>query len=119
MCEQATTATTAGETSGSRKRKLTKEELAAISRANGAKSRGATSPEGAARARRGNYRHGLRCEVLPLQTEDGGAIAQTVHNWYDYYRPNSPIAHTIVKMCAQSDIMLDRCYTFLGTALDG
>jgi hypothetical protein len=54
-----------------------------------------------------------------LQTEDGGAIAQTVQGWYEYYRPNSPIAHTIVKMCAQSDIMLDRCYTFLGTALDG
>jgi hypothetical protein len=118
MCQQQTAAAGATE-QRSTKRKLTKEELAAISRANGARSRGATSPEGAARARRGNYKHGLRCEVLPLQTEDSGAIAQTVHNWFDYYRPNSPIAHTIVKMCAQSDIMLDRCYTFLGTALDG
>jgi hypothetical protein len=57
--------------------------------------------------------------VLPLQTEDGGAVAQTVHNWFEYYRPSSPIAHTIVKICAQSDIMLDRCYTFLGTVLNG
>jgi hypothetical protein len=103
----------------SSKRKLTKEELADISRANGAKSRGATSAEGAAKARRGNYRHGLRCEVLPLEAEDGGAIAATVHNWYSYYKPSSPIAHTLVKMGAQSEIMLDRCYTFIGAALDG
>jgi hypothetical protein len=101
------------------KRKLTKEELAAISRANGAKSRGATTSAGAAKARRGNYKHGLCCEVLPLETEDGGAIAETVLSWFGYYRPHSPIAHTVVKMCAHSDIMLDRCYTFIGTALDG
>jgi hypothetical protein len=103
----------------SKKRKLTKEELAAISRANGAKSRGATSPKGAARARRGNYKHGLACEILPMESEDGAAIAQTVLEWYGYYRPASPMARTLTKICARSDIMLDRCYTFLDTTTDG
>jgi hypothetical protein len=103
----------------SQKRKLTKEELAAISRANGARSRGATSPEGAAKARRGNYKHGLACEVLAVGTEDAGTVARTVQTWYGHYRPSSPIAHTLVKICLRSDIMLDRCYTFLDTTTDG
>jgi hypothetical protein len=98
-----------------KKRKRTKEELAAIARANRAKSRGATVPEGAAWARRGNYEHGLACEVLPMEAEDGAAIAQTVLDWYGYFRPASPITRTLTKICARSDIMLDRCYTFLDT----
>jgi hypothetical protein len=118
MSKQHTAAAGATD-SRSKKRKLTKEELAAISRANGAKSRGATSATGAARARRGNYKHGLACAILPQATEDVAAVAQTVHNWYDYYRPNSPIAYTLVKMCAQSDVMLSRCYTFLETVIGG
>jgi hypothetical protein len=103
----------------SEKRKLTKEELANISRANGAKSRGATTAAGAARARRGNYKHGLACEILPMETEDGAAIAETVLDWYTYFRPASPLARTLTKICARSDVMLDRCYTFLDTTTDG
>jgi hypothetical protein len=118
MSEQQAAAAGATE-QPSKKRKLTKEELAAISRANGAKSRGATSAAGAARARRGNYKHGLACEILPMETEDGSAIAQTVLDWYGYYRPASPLARTLTKICARSDIMLDRCYTFLDTTTDG
>jgi hypothetical protein len=117
MTEQQKAALAAAKNPRSKQKKCTPEELAAIARANGARSRGATSPEGAARARRGNYKHGLSCEILPLETEDGGAIAETVRGWYGYYRPNSPAAHTLVKMLAHSDIMLDRCYAFLGTAL--
>jgi hypothetical protein len=97
MSQQQTAAAGATE-QPSRKRKLTQEERAAIARANGAKSRGATTAAGAARARRGNYKHGLACEILPMETEDGGAMAQTVHDWYGYYRPASPMARTIVKI---------------------
>jgi hypothetical protein len=109
-----------GANPGAKKRKCTPEELAARSRANGARSRGPTSAAGLEKCRTARQTHGLTNRIIrPLPTEDPQALAAKVQWWYDYYKPESPAAHLMTTMCAHSDVMIHRCYTFLAGHLGG
>jgi hypothetical protein len=105
---------------GAKKPKCTPEELRARSRANGARSRGPTSAAGLEKCRTARQTHGLTSEIIrPLPTEDPDALAATVQWWYDYYKPQSPATHLMTRICAHSDVMITRCYTFLAGHLGG
>ena len=100
-----------------KKPKCTPEERATISRANGARSRGAVTEAGKVASRRSNLIHGLRAEAVTLETEDPAAMAANTRSWFDFYRPLSPGASALVGICARMDVMINRSYTYLDNAL--
>src|SRR5262249_39437286 len=88
---------------------LSKQERAAISRQNGAKSKG---PSETRRSRFNALKHGLRAEVLTLPNEDPHLIQARVDAWNDYYQPQSPAAQHLLNQCVRASILADRCDTF-------
>src|SRR3954453_20283561 len=97
--------------------KKTAEERAEISRANGRKSRGPTSPEGGAAASRIALRHGMRAKTLTMAHEDSAMIAERTASWNDHYRPNSPAAQHLVNLCVAATLQSDRCQLAHDSAL--
>ncbi len=62
------------------------------SRRNGARSRGPTTPEGKARARRNALAHGLRAEVLPLLPgEDEDEFRALLADVHAHWPPRGPL----------------------------
>jgi len=73
----------------------------AASRANGALSRGPTTPEGKAKAARNNNRHGLLAKAVVLEGESEALFNELVDKLNESFKPESQIDHLLVgKMAA-------------------
>src|SRR5581483_1261578 len=90
-------------------RRKTPDELAEISRKNGAKSKGPKTHAGKLNSRRSRLRHGMRAEVLIMEDEDPEMITDLYDFWTGHYNPKSPGTHHLLDICVRSKLMMDRC----------
>jgi hypothetical protein len=96
-----------------KKAKCTPEQRAAISRANGARSRGPTSPAGLDASRRARFVHGCRAQVVNPESERPGALAEKKQEWRDYCKPHSVVTRACVDAAAYAEFLCERAETFL------
>src|SRR4051812_32804061 len=87
----------------------TPEERAAISRANGGKSRGPTSESGKSASKANGLEHGMAAKVLPMPGEVDPEVAAREHSWREAYNPRSPMAHHQLNECVPATLLADRC----------
>ena len=102
---------------------MTKEERAEIARKNGAKSKGAVTPEGKEKSARNAIEHGLRAEHLKhfapphfvaLCNEDRTAFYKLLDEQFQAYQPVNQVAKCIVRDIAIARwqiLRLDTCIT--------
>jgi hypothetical protein len=94
------------------KPKCTPEQRAAIARANGARRRGPTTPEGLANSRRARFVHGCRARVVRPESELPGALEAANRKWNAYYKPGSPAAQFYVDIAADAEVTFKRAQVF-------
>jgi hypothetical protein len=101
--------------------RCTKAQRAAITRANGARSRGPSSAAGRERCRQARICAGQQSAsaVAELEAVDPAVLAATLACWNDYYRPRSEAARQYIALCARADAVLERCNAFLESLLNG
>ncbi len=82
------------------------------SRANGARSRGPVTPEGLARCRTANLRHGLCSPRVVLENESEEDFRALRETCLAAYRPETPIERALVEELAAARWRLERLYSF-------
>src|SRR5262249_48148076 len=88
----------------------TPAERAAISRANGAKSRGATSRRGREIVKLNALKHGARAETFViLDNEDKDEINNLYKSYITHYKPASPAALHLTKQLFRAELKTIRC----------
>ncbi len=80
---------------------MTAQDRAEISRANGRKSKGPTSPEGRARSSKNALKHGLtaRCPVLPTESESD--YRRLVDGFFEALQPLNVVEGVLAEQAAQ------------------
>src|SRR5690242_14560710 len=97
--------------------KLTTEERAAISRANGARSRGPKTDAGKSASCRNSLKDGFYARKLALPDEDPAALDARRKQWEGFFQPKSPDAQFLLNECIHATIMADRFHRAHDTAL--
>src|SRR5258705_4904520 len=75
---------------------ITSEQRSAISRANGARSKGPTTDAGKSISSRNSLKHGMTAKKIALPNEDPAAVAARAEEWDGHFRPVSPDARILL-----------------------
>jgi hypothetical protein len=94
---------------------LTKAESARI---NGAKSRGAKTPQGRAAVSMNAISHGLTAKTLILQNENPEQFAKMLNSYFDYLQPTNQIEVDVVADMVAARWRLRRIWRFETAMLD-
>jgi hypothetical protein len=95
--------------------KLTKSES---SRLNGAKSRGAVTPEGRARSSMNATCHGITSKTLILQNESQDQFVEMMNAYLEYLQPSSQIEIDLISDMVAARWRLRRVWRFETAMLD-
>jgi hypothetical protein len=94
---------------------LTKSESARI---NGAKSRGAVTPQGRLNSSRNAANHGLTARTLILQNEDKAQFLEILNAYYEYLQPRNQIEVDLVSDIVAARWRLRRIWRYETAILD-
>ena len=95
--------------------KLTKSES---SRLNGAKSRGAVTPEGRARSKMNATCHGITSKTLILENESQDQFLEMMNSYLEYLQPSSQIEIDLISDMVAARWRLRRVWRFETAMLD-
>ena len=89
----------------------------AASQKNGAKGRGALSPETKQRSSQNARKWGLFAKTVALPHELP-AWAERSHVWHTYYGPRSPATMHLTNECARATLIADRCENYRQSTIE-
>ena len=95
--------------------KLTKAES---SRINGAKSRGAVTPEGRANSSMNAVRHGMTAKTLILCNENQDQFLEIMNAYFDYFQPSNQIEVDLISEMVAARWRLRRVWRYETAILD-
>ena len=82
--------------------------MSAMSRANGAKSRGPATAAGRARSSRNSIRHGLRAKTVVLPTESARDYQCLLESYIDHFQPATGVENDLLVALAAARWRLHR-----------
>src|SRR5882757_2569209 len=93
--------------SETKKQPLTKEERAAISRANGSCSKGPVTAAGKLRASRNALTNACTARVHSLLTDDPARVQARLDLWHAFYNPASPAGFHELGECVNASFRIE------------
>jgi len=90
----------------------------AAARANGAKSKGPTTPEGKATSALNSLRHGLLASCLVLRTESEPKFLAILNGYLDEYHPEGQTENRLIEEIAASQWLQERCWALTTSLID-
>jgi len=94
------------------------EAQRAAARANGAKSKGPTTPEGKAKSALNSLRQGLLAGALVLRSESEPKFLAILNGYLDEYHPEGQTENRLIEEIAAAQWHQERCWTLTTSLID-